>query len=164
MGVQGYAITHGQTLGVVTFDYDSVAWIAQILDIKLQGAGGDIIDITSMLVQATATAANYGNKKKMPSIYIDGGTLILKVLHDGTQKIPLSDWALNGPDAFVLTIGPYATAQQQSDFEGWVQKYDIDGPMDGAPLTATMTIPITDSISGMTENDDTGAVAVTPAT
>ena len=153
------APTHGQTLGTVAFQTSQI--ILEILKMDTDGVKRDPIDATNMQVQktVTSTGGNYGNKVKIPSIYIDPGVLKLQVNHNPGQMIPL----VADPEYITWTWGPYSSSQESQHAVGFIKSYNVDGPLDGKPLTATMEIELTDVQVEDGTYDNTGAVAVTLA-
>jgi hypothetical protein len=153
----GFAKTHGQTLGTITGFTD---FPLQILKLDWGGIKREAIEVTNMNVQPTTTAQNFGNKMFIPSAYVDPGELKLQVLHDPTVAFPITDPDLIGPQDLVIMLGPADSTQETFNVFGFVTAYDIDGPLDGKALTATMTVKLTDAVGGQYMYDATGAVKV----
>ena len=144
----GFAISHGQTLGTVTFG-TSTFFTLQILQLDWPGMGArEQIEVTNMNVQpcASDSAPNFGNRMFIPSAYCDPGVLKLSVNHDPTQNIPLADWNDIGAEQITIMLGPSNSSQQTFTCLGWLMKYDIVGPLDGKACTANVEIRLTDDL------------------
>lgn len=152
----GFAPTHGQTLGTLTFSGQTTGW--EILKLDWDGLKRESIEVTNMNVQPT-TGTGLGNKMFIPSAYVDPGQLVLQVNHNPTIAIPITDPSKVGPTSLTFAIGPSTGQQETFVCLGFLTDYKIDGPLDGKALTATMTIKLTDVVSNTYSSS--GAVAVT---
>ena len=157
----GFAPTHGQTLGTVTFAMTDFPM--EILKLDWTGIKREAIEVTNMNVQPTTAAKGFGNKMFIESAYVDPGELKLQVHHNPTLMIPICDPSKAGPEAITILLGPAQTTQETFDAVGFMTSYELDGPLDGKALTATVTIKLTDVVGGPDMYDATGAVTVTTA-
>jgi hypothetical protein len=152
----GFAPTHGQTLGTVEFS----GVIFEIIKLDWTGIKREAIEVTNMNVLPT-TGTGFGNKMFIPSAYVDPGMLKLQILHDPTQQIPITDPSDSGPVAITIKIGPSSSTQESFNGLGFVTDYDIDGPLDGKAMTATVSVKLTDLVDNT--YDPSGAMAWTSA-
>lgn len=153
-----FAPTHGQTLGTVKIaSYSPWNLGMDILKLDWSGIKREAIEVTNMNVQPTTTTGNFGNKMFIPSAYVDPGELKIQILHSPEVNIPIADWTKAGPTTITITLGPATSVQETFTVLGFVTEYDIDGPLDGKAVTATMTIKLTDAVSN--SYNATGGVA-----
>ena len=124
--------THGQTLGSIVFT--TSAWATEILDIKDNGIKRDAIDVTNMGVSAVPSGS-LGNKIYIPSFYMDPGILTIEVNHNPDHPAPVGGVA----ETITLSLGP-DSSQATVAGSGFITDYDINLPMDGKAMTATVKI------------------------
>lgn len=153
----GFALSHGQTLGTVT---GLTTNALQILKLDWDDIDRKAIEVTNMNVQPT-TGTGFGNTIHIPSCYVNPGTLKLNVNHDPTMQIPITDPSDVGPVSLTITLGPAYSTQETFVVLGFVTKYKITGPLDGAAVTADVEIKLTDAVDNSYGAD--GAVAWTTA-
>ena len=140
----GFAITHGQTLGQLSASVFTNP--LQIVQLNWTGLKREAIDVSSMLIQPTV-GSGLGNLMYVPSAYVDPGELDLTVLHDPTlTPIPIEDPSKVGPTTFTITLGPSTTQQETFQGLGFVTSYEMNGPMNGKALTASVKIKLTDAV------------------
>lgn len=154
---------HGQTQGEVAFQYNSQDVVLEILDLNWKKIDREMIEVTNMRVQPTALGSGkFGNKMKIPSIYVDPGQLPLRVQHDASAPIPICE---NDPVEFTINLGGFTSTQEEFVVLGFVQSYEMVGPLDGKVVTADIVIELTDVVDPESPDiyDDTGAVEWTSA-
>ena len=152
--------THGQTLGSLEWGTSNIS--LEITDIRRRGAKRETIDCTSMAVQETADSegGNFGNKIKVPSIIVDPGQIEIDCNFSPGVKLPL----VNAAEIFTLQWGPYSASQRTEVFVGFLIEPAVNGPLDGKPITTTLTIEVTDVQEEDGSYDTVGAVQITLAT
>ena len=155
----GFSPVAGQTLGRLDFSIGPYTFNYQILHMNLVGSKRDAVEVTNMWVPPVANG--FGNKLFIPDAFMDGGELHLKVLHDPTiGAVPIINAT---PTTLVIHWGPAATVQQTFTFLGFMTKFEVAGPLDGAPMTDEIIFKVTGVVgSNYTDWQSTnGAVQVT---
>lgn len=154
---------HGQTQGTVTFDYNGVPVVLEILDLNWKKIERESIEVTNQRVKPTAIGTGrFGNKMKIPSIYVDPGQLPLRVQHNAAAPIPIVEQDLV---LFAIKLGGFVSSQEEFQCLGFVQAYEMIGPMDGKVVQADIVIELSDVVDPTDPSiyDDTGAVEWTAA-
>lgn len=154
---------HGQAQGSVEFDYNGSAVVLEILDLGWKKIEREMLEVTNMRVKPTVLGTGrFGNKMKIPSIYVDPGQLVLRVNHDASSPIPIGE---DDPVDMTVKLGGYQSSQEEFDAIGFVQSYEIVGPLNGKVVTADIVIELTDVVDPGSPDiyDDTGAVGWTAA-
>ena len=154
---------HGQTQGSVEFDYNGVAVVLEILDLGWKKIEREMLEVTNMRVKPTVLGTGrFGNKMKIPSIYVDPGQIPLRIQHDASAPIPICE---EDPVDMVVKLGGFQSSQAEFDVLGFVQSYEIVGPLNGKVVMADIIIELTDVVDPDSPDiyDDTGAVGWTAA-